>query len=109
MGKLLTFGQSNIVRIISRKTLREFWLLFRDVEEPLKSWYKEVNEAEWNNSNELKKVFPSASIVVNNRIVFNIKGNHYRLVVRVNFELKIIWIRFIGTHKQYDQIDVKNM
>ncbi|MFM2386656.1 MAG: hypothetical protein RL660_1413 [Bacteroidota bacterium] len=97
------------MRIISRKTLREFWEEYDDCEQQLKSWFKEVNAAEWKNINELKESFPSASIIADNRIVFNIKGNHYRLIVKINFDFQIVWIRFVGTHKQYDNINAKKI
>jgi mRNA interferase HigB len=97
------------VRIISRKTLREFWEKHNDCEEQLKSWHRETEKSNWNNPNELKREYPSASILENNRVVFNIKGNNYRLIVKINYEYKIIWIRFLGTHSEYDKIDATNV
>ena len=93
------------MRIISKGTLKKFWIRHKDCEEQLKSWYNEVSKTNWENPNELKRDYPHASILENNRIVFNIKGNKYRLVVKVNFEYKIMWIRFIGTHGEYDKIN----
>ncbi len=93
------------MRVIARKTLRLFWEKHNDSEQQLISWYKEAEKAIWKNHNELKKEYPSASILENNRIVFNIKGNRYRLIVKINFQYQIIWIRFIGTHAEYDKID----
>jgi len=75
----------------------------------LKSWHRETEKAKWNNPNELKLEYPSASILDNERIVFNIKGNKYRLIVKINFEYQIIWIRFIGTHTEYDKIDANHI
>ena len=97
------------MRIISRKTLKEFWDLHPDCEQQLKIWFKEVKKAEWTNLNMIKKEFPSLSILQGNRLVFNIKGNNYRLIVRINFDFKIVWIKFIGTHKQYDKMDAKKI
>lgn len=97
------------MRIIVRRTLREFWEKHRDAEEALRGWFKEVSKAKWENFNELKQDFPSASILRNNRVVFDIKGNKYRLIARINFPYKIIWIRFIGTHAEYDKIDASNI
>ena len=95
----------NQMRIISKKTLRDFWMKHHDVEEQLKSWFQEASLAEWTAPKQIKKDFPSASFLMNNRVVFNIKGNRYRLIVRVNYDFKTIWIRFIGTHAEYDKID----
>lgn len=75
----------------------------------MKSWYREAERANWQNMNELKAEYPSASILQDSRIVFNIKGNHYRLIVKINFEYQICWIRFIGTHAEYDKIDANKI
>lgn len=93
------------MRVIARRTLREFWTDHADSEQPLKAWYREVSKANWKNINELKVDFPSASILKDNRIVFNIKGNTYRLIVKMNFDYQMCWIRFIGTHAEYDKIN----
>ncbi|MBK6544625.1 MAG: type II toxin-antitoxin system HigB family toxin [Saprospiraceae bacterium] len=93
------------MRIIARKTLKDFWTKYPDSEQSLKSWYREISANSWRNINDLKKHFPSMGIVSNNRTEFNIKGNNYRLLVRINIEYQLIYIRFIGTHKQYDKID----
>jgi len=99
------------VRIIAFRTLREFWGRpeYADSESSLRSWYHEVKNAEWNNSNELKQQYRNASIVGEGRVVFNIKGNAYRLVVLIDYEFRIIFIRFVGTHRQYDKIDSKTI
>lgn len=97
------------MRIISKKILREFWEIHADSEQSLKSWYSEVDKANWKNPNQLKDKYPSASILENNRVCFNIKGNHYRLIVRINFDYQMVWIRFIGTHTEYDKIDANNI
>ncbi len=93
------------MRIIARRTLKEFWERHPDCEQQLKSWFHEANKSKWKNPNEIKIEYPSASILENNRIVFNIKGNHYRLIVKISFDYQMIWIRFVGTHAQYDKID----
>ncbi len=97
------------MRVIAKKVLREFWEKHNDCEEQLKSWYKEVEEAIWNSPNDIKKDYPSASILPENRVVFNIKGNHYRLIVKINFSFSIVFIRFIGTHSHYDKIDASKI
>lgn len=97
------------MRVISKKILRDFWERHKDCEQQLKSWYREAEKGAWQNNNELKLDYPSASVLKNNRICFNIKGNDYRLIVRINFDFQIIWIRFIGTHSDYDKIDANNI
>lgn len=99
------------MRIISRATLRSFWeqSIYSDSEQPLKSWFDEAKDANWNNSHEIKEKYGNASSVGNNRIVFNIHGNKYRLVIAIKYTSRIIFIRFVGTHKQYDKIDAKTI
>jgi len=106
----IIFASNNYnVRVIAKRTLRDFWEKHADCEEQLKSWYRETEKSEWKNINELKSEYPSASILKDNRIVYNIKGNNYRLIVKFNFEYGICWIRFIGTHAEYDKIDANNI
>ena len=93
------------VRVISKKILREFWEKHIDSTQQLKSWYQETAVADWKSPKQIKKEYPSASFLADNRVVFNIKGNKYRLVVRINYEYGMVWIRFIGTHAEYDKID----
>ena len=99
------------MRIIAFRTLREFWEKpeYADSETSLSSWYHDAKSSNWKNSNELKQQYKSASIVGEGRVVFNIKGNTYRLVVLIDYDFQILFIRFIGTHKQYDKIDVKTI
>lgn len=99
------------MRIIAFKTLRDFFEKpeYSDSEVSLRAWYHDIKTAEWKNSNELKKQYKNASIVGEGRVVFNIKGNDYRLVVAIDYEFQAIFIRFIGTHKQYDKIDAKTI
>ncbi len=93
------------MRIISKKILREFWLKHSDSEQQLKSWFREASDADWKGPKEIKREFPSASFLADNRVVFNIKGNKYRLIVKMNYEYQMTWIRFVGTHAEYDKID----
>ncbi|NEW82850.1 MAG: type II toxin-antitoxin system HigB family toxin [Mariniphaga sp.] len=99
------------MRIIAFRTLREFWERpeYADSESSLSSWYHDAKNSEWKNSNELKQQYKNASIVGEGRVVFNIKGNKYWLVVSIDFEFQVIFIRFVGTHQQYDKIDAKKI
>lgn len=93
------------MHIISRPELMKFWKKHPDAETPLKLWFKKVKQAKWNTINDLKKDFPTADYVGNNRIVFDIKGNKYRIIVLAFFKGQKIFIRFVGTHAQYDKIN----
>jgi mRNA interferase HigB len=97
------------LRIIAKKILRDFWEIHPDSEQQLKSWYQETAKSVWTTPNQVKKEYPSASFLADNRIVFNIKGNHYRLIVKINYDYRMIWIRFIGTHAEYDKINAKTI
>lgn len=93
------------MRIIARRTLREFWERHRDAEEPLKSWFALVKVARWESPADVKAFYRTASFLSNNRVVFNIKGNRYRIVAAVDYRFGIVYIRFVGTHRDYDAID----
>ena len=93
------------MRIIARKTLRLFWEQHPDAEHALKAWYQDTQQAACTTPNDIRQVYATASIIANNRVVFNIRGNHYRLVVAINYAYQIVYIRFVGTHHDYDQID----
>ena len=97
------------MRIIAKKTLRDFWEKHNDCEEQLKSWYHETERANWQTPKDVKNDHASASILIENRAVFNIKGNRYRLIVKINYDYGILWIRFIGTHSEYDKIDATSI
>lgn len=97
------------MRIISKKILRDFWETHADSKQQLKSWFQETTNATWKTPNDIKKEYPSVSFLNNNRIVFNIKGNSYRLIVRINYNYQMIWIRFIGTHAEYDKINANEI
>lgn len=94
---------------IAQKILRYFWEKHSNCEQQLKAWFQEASKAEWKHPNDIKKEYPSASIVGSDRIVFNIKGNTYRLIVKVNFDYQMIWIQFIGTHVEYDKVNPKSI
>jgi mRNA interferase HigB len=91
-------------RIFAKSTLRIFWEKHPDLEQYLKTWFDTAMSSEWRNPNEIKMTHINASILKNSRIVFNIKGNSYRLIAKINFEKQWIFIRFIGTHAEYDRI-----
>ena len=92
-------------RIIAKRTLREFWEKHADSEQYLKTWYETAKNSKWNSPNQVKMTYINASILKNNRVVFNIKGNSYRLIVKFNYVKQWAFIRFIGTHAEYDKID----
>jgi len=96
-------------RIIAKSTLREFWEKRRDVEDYLKTWYQAAKTSNWKSPRDVKRFYGSASILRNNRAVFNIKGNQYRLVVKFNYERQWAFIRFIGTHSDYDRINAETI
>ena len=93
------------MRIISRKRLRDFWTHHPDAQPSLEAWYADVKQADWKTPTDIKNLYRNASFVANNRVVFNIKGNKYRLVVAVQYEYGIVYIRFLGTHPEYDKVD----
>lgn len=97
------------MRIIAKSTLREFWERHPDAEEPLLAWYREVEKEDWSQPAQVKEKYRSASIVKDKRVVFNIKGNDYRLVVKINYPYRVIYVRFVGTHQDYDAIDVEEV
>ena len=96
-------------RIFAKGTLREFWELHPDSEQHLKTWYDTAMSSSWRTPNEIKQTYRSASILREGRVVFNIKGNDYRLVVKFNYEKQWIFIRFIGTHEDYDNKDANTI
>ena len=98
-----------MLNIISRKTLMEYCKKYKDASAALKLWYHGVHKLEIHNFNELKQCFPTASIIDDDRVVFNICGNRYRLVVRIIFEFKVVQIKWFGKHSEYDRIDVRKI
>jgi mRNA interferase HigB len=97
------------VNVISRKTLVEFYEGHADVREPLEIWYRVCKKAVWNSFNEVQQAYPTADVVGDDRVVFNIKGNKYRLVARFSFRYKVIQVKWIGPHSKYDSIDVSKV
>ena len=93
------------MRIIARSTLQKFWESHNESEQFLKSWYHEISSSEYNCPNDIIYKYPKASVLTDNRIVFRIKWNDYRIVVKVNYDYQILWIRFIWTHAEYDKIN----
>lgn len=99
------------MRVIAKSTLKKFWeqSAYSDARGPLESWYEEALKADWKSPQAVKAHYRNASICGNNRVVFNIGGNKYRLVVEMQYQAGIAWIKFIGTHEQYDKIDVEKV
>lgn len=98
------------MRIIALSTLKAFWAknpACLDAKEPLLAWYQHALKADWSTPAEVKRDFGSVSILRDGRVVFNIAGNKYRLVVWINYAYRVIYVRFIGTHVQYDKIDAQ--
>ncbi len=96
-------------RIFAKSTLRTFWEKHSDAEQYLKTWYDTAMGAIWKSPSEIKQTYVTASILKDSRVVFNIKGNDYRLVVKFNFKKQWAFIRFIGTHKEYDKINANTI
>jgi mRNA interferase HigB len=108
LGTCYAFG----VRVIAKRTLRRFWESdpqYTDAKGPLESWHQEAIAADWATPQEIKAHFGHASILKGNRVVFNIAGNKYRLVVKINYAYRVVYIRFIGTHRDYDEIDAESV
>ena len=98
------------MRIIARKTLRDFWESgYADAEPPLRAWLEEASRAEWASMADIKQRYPHASVIDSERVVFNIGGNRYRLIVKLWFPSRAVYVKFIGTHADYDRIDVTEL
>ena len=93
------------MRIYSRSTLRQFWELHPDAEEALRHWYKDTSRVNWNTGIEVMASFANARPLGGSRFIFNIRGNRYRLVVQMDYSRKVVYVRFIGTHAEYDRIN----
>ena len=93
------------MRVFSYSTLRNFWAVHADAEAPLRIWYRQARHADRRSPADVRALYSSASIIAGNRVVFNIKGNDYRLVVNIDYPRRTIFIRFIGTHSEYDRIN----
>ncbi len=97
------------MRIIALSTLRAFWEKHATAEAPLRSWYALASRADWKTPADIKAAYRNASFTANRRVVFNIKGNDYRLVVAIRYDRGLMYVRFVGSHRQYDQIDVETI
>ena len=97
------------MRVIAVSTLRAFWERYPDAEQPLKAWYEEAASANWSQPADIKAQYRSASVLKNRRVVFNIKGNDYRLIVAIAYKLQIVYVKFVGTHKEYDAVDAETI
>lgn len=97
------------MRIVALKTLREFWTQHPDAEQPLRAWHDEVSRAQWRSPSEIKAQFGNASILKGRRAVFNIKGNDYRLVAALAYHTGLVFVKFVGTHAEYDRIDAETV
>ena len=97
------------MHVISVKKLREDWLTHPDVEQALKAWHAEASKSTWRTPDDIKQRYRSADFLADNRVVFNIKGNIYRLVVKNHYNTEIVYVRFIGTHAEYDRIDAETI
>lgn len=97
------------MRVIARNTIEAFWKKHADSEQALRAWFTEASRATWKNTTDIKAAHPSASFLEDNRVVFNIKGNAYRLVTHIHFGTATVMIKFIGTHAEYDRIDARTI
>jgi len=97
------------MRVIAIKKLRDFWAIHPDSQQPLLAWYDEASKATWMQPADIKTHYASASILKNRRVVFNIKGNDYRLIAAIAYKLGLVYVKFIGTHKQYDAVDAETI
>jgi len=97
------------MRVIAVSILRAFWERHPDAEQPLKAWYEEATSATWSQPADIKAQYRSASVLKNRRVVFNIKGNDYRLIVAIAYKLQIVYVKFVGTHKEYDAVDAETV
>lgn len=98
------------MRVVAKKALVEFYTEHSDAKTALEEWYEKTQKAEWETFADVRQMFNSADSIGNNRVVFNIKGNNYRLVALILFKIKMVYIRFVGTHQEYDRIkDIKNI
>jgi mRNA interferase HigB len=97
------------MRVIAKRTLREFWERYPDSEQQLKAWHAEAEDAIWRTPADVKGKYGTASILRDRRVVFNICGNKYRLIVKINYDFQIVYVRFVGTHTDYDLIDAETI
>ena len=98
-----------ILRVIAKKTLRDFWENHADCKQQLTAWFQETSRSDWKSPADIKREYPGASILPDNRVVFNIKGNNYRLIVKISYTHEMVWVRFVGTHAEYDKINAETI
>lgn len=97
------------MHIIARKTLRVFWERHPDSEDSLRSWHNQVEKEAWETPQQIMESFPNARMIGRNRAIFNVKGNRYRLIVHIDYQMKRVYVRFIGTHAEYDLVDAREV
>jgi mRNA interferase HigB len=97
------------MRIIAKPNLQNFWEKHPDSKKPLEQWYHITSKCKWKNLNEVKETFPNVSLLNNNRVVFNIKGNDFRIVVLIKFSMSTVFICWVGKHSDYDKIDANTI
>ncbi len=103
------FGKNYGMRVVAIKRLKEYWQKEPATEQALQAWYAEAEEANWKSPAQIKEKYGNASILKNGRVVFNICGNKYRLIVKINYDYAMVYVRFIGTHKEYDKVDTNTI
>lgn len=97
------------MRVIAKRTLREYWDQYPETEQALKAWHAEAEKAVWHTPNDIKAQYGNASILKDSRVVFNICGNAHQLIVKINYDAGILFVKFVGTHAEYDQIDAETI
>lgn len=97
------------MRVFSLSTLRSFWEKHEDAEQPLRAWFAEAERADWTGPQDIRDRYRSADFLRGNRVVFNIKGNTYRLIVAIKYDFKAVYVRFVGTHAEYDAVDAEQV
>lgn len=97
------------MRVVAKRALRDFWIRHPEAEQPLLAWYREVEKENWSQPADVKAKYRNCTVLKDRRLVFNIKGNDFRLIVKVHYDKKIVYIRFVGTHAEYDNIDAEQV
>lgn len=97
------------MNVVTRRALQAFWTAHRDAKKPLSVWHRLVRAARWTRATDVTEAFPNVSVLSNNRFAFNIKGNDYGLIVKIHFKTKTVFVRFVGTHVEYDDIDANEV
>ena len=97
------------MRVLSNRTLRDFYLCHADAEDPLRAWFAEAKRASWSSPQDIRSCYAHASIIAGNRVIFNIGGNKYRLICKIHYDRGIVYVRFVGTHAEYDRIDAETV